>query len=63
MVPIPWRKWPEATRKRVFSYLGITDHSQSASYAGGMKAAEVSEQMMEPDSLNKQYGWPRFSHF
>ena len=26
---------------------GITDHSQSAYYAGGMKAGEVSEQMQE----------------
>jgi DNA polymerase (family X) len=46
----------EATRKRGFSYLGITDHSQSAYYAGGLKAAEVSEQMKEADSLNKKYG-------
>ena len=46
----------EATRKRGFSYLGITDHSQSAYYAGGMKADAVSEQMKEADLLNKGYG-------
>ena len=51
----------EATRTRGFSYLGITDHSQSAYYAGGMKATEVSEQRKEADSLNKTI-WPRFSH-
>jgi DNA polymerase (family 10) len=46
----------EATNRRGFSYLGITDHSQSAYYAGGMKAADVSEQMKEADLLNKGYG-------
>ena len=46
----------EATRARGFSYLGITDHSQSAYYAGGMKATAVAEQMKEADSLNKTYG-------
>jgi DNA polymerase (family 10) len=46
----------EATRTRGFSYLGITDHSQSAYYAGGMKTTAVAEQMKEADSLNKTYG-------
>jgi DNA polymerase (family 10) len=45
----------EATKQRGFSYLGITDHSQSAYYAGGMKADEVLEQMKEADRLNKKY--------
>ena len=50
------KEMAEATRTRGFSYLGITDHSQSAYYAGGMKAPEVSEQMKEADVLNKTYG-------
>lgn len=45
----------EATRKRGFTYLGITDHSQSAHYAGGMKSVEVFEQMKEADAINKNF--------
>jgi DNA polymerase (family 10) len=46
----------EATRTRGFHYLGITEHSQTASYAGGLKAAEVADQMKEADALNGTYG-------
>jgi DNA polymerase (family 10) len=46
----------EATRTRGFGYLGITDHSQSAHYAGGLKTTDVSEQREEADGLNRAYG-------
>ena len=32
----------EATRQRGYAYLGLTDHSQSAHYAGGLKVARRS---------------------
>lgn len=37
-----------------YSYLGICDHSQSASYAGGMTPARVLEQWQEIDRLNSE---------
>ncbi|MBI2871217.1 MAG: DNA polymerase/3'-5' exonuclease PolX [Candidatus Omnitrophica bacterium] len=35
-------------------YVGISDHSQSASYANGLKADRVSKQQKEIDALNKK---------
>jgi DNA polymerase (family 10) len=46
----------EATRKRGYAYLGLTDHSQSAHYAGGLKPDEVLAQQKAVDRLNKSYG-------
>lgn len=37
-----------------FQYLGISDHSQSAFYAGGLKADEIEKQHQEIDKLNKE---------
>lgn len=37
-----------------FSYIGITDHSQSAAYAGGMKLEKVKQQWKEIDALKKK---------
>jgi len=41
-----------AARARGWSYLGITDHSQAAFYAGGLAPARVREQHEEIDALN-----------
>lgn len=41
-----------AARARGWSYLGITDHSQAAFYAGGLSRDRVLEQHVEIDSLN-----------
>lgn len=41
-----------AARARGWSYLGITDHSQSASYAGGLSPDAVRRQHDEIDALN-----------
>ncbi len=37
-----------------FEYLGITDHSRSAGYAGGLSIERVLEQQREIDRLNKE---------
>jgi|tagenome__1003787_1003787.scaffolds.fasta_scaffold20875287_1 DNA polymerase (family 10) len=46
----------EATRKRGYAYLGLTDHSQTAHYAGGLKVDEVTAQQQAVHRLNKGYG-------
>jgi DNA polymerase (family 10) len=43
-----------AAERKGFSYLGLTDHSQSAHYAGGLKPAEVAAQQAEIDGFNKR---------
>jgi DNA polymerase (family 10) len=42
----------EAARARGWSYIGITDHSQSAFYAGGLSREKVEMQHEEIDELN-----------
>jgi DNA polymerase (family 10) len=37
-----------------YQYIGITDHSQSAFYAGGLKPERVLQQMAEIDTLNAE---------
>lgn len=44
----------ESAIKLGWEYLGIADHSQSAAYAGGMKADEIKKQMKEIDELNEK---------
>jgi DNA polymerase/3'-5' exonuclease PolX len=39
-----------------YAYLGLTDHSQSAHYAGGLKVEEVAAQQRAIERLNKRYG-------
>jgi DNA polymerase (family 10) len=46
----------EATQRRGFAFLGLTDHSQTAHYAGGLKVEEVAAQQRAVDRLNKRYG-------
>ncbi len=45
----------QAAQKRGWSYLGISDHSQSASYAGGLDRDAVLRQHDEIDALNQQF--------
>ena len=42
----------EATRQRGYAYLGLTDHSQTAHYAGGLKADRVAAQQRQIERLN-----------
>ena len=43
-----------AARERGWRYLGISDHSQSAFYAGGLSSDAVRQQHAEIDSLNEE---------
>ncbi|MBV8913175.1 MAG: hypothetical protein JOZ05_09080 [Acetobacteraceae bacterium] len=45
----------EAVRQRGYGYLGISDHSQSAHYAGGLKLREIETQHAAIDRLNAGY--------
>lgn len=43
------------TIRKGYSYLGISDHSQSAFYARGLKAADISRQQEEIEKLREKY--------
>ncbi len=45
----------EAARALGYTYIGITDHSQSAAYAGGLTPAAVIKQHHEIDDVNAAY--------
>ncbi len=45
----------EACKERGYEYLGITDHSQTAAYAGGLSPEEVKQQWKTIDELNEQF--------
>ena len=45
-----------AARERGWSYIGISDHSQAAFYAGGLKPDAVRRQHDEIDALNASFG-------
>ncbi|MBW8856860.1 MAG: DNA polymerase/3'-5' exonuclease PolX, partial [Bradyrhizobium sp.] len=45
----------EATRQRGYAYLGLTDHSQTAHYAGGLKADRVAAQQRKIERLNASF--------
>lgn len=46
------KQMAQAAHERGYAYLAITDHSQSAGYAGGLKPAAVTKQHAEIDALN-----------
>ncbi len=46
----------DAARQRAYDYLGLTDHSQSAHYAGGLKPDEIAAQQAEIEQLNRRNG-------
>jgi DNA polymerase (family 10) len=49
------RQMAEACIKRGYEYLGLTDHSQTAAYAGGLSVDEIMQQWEEVDALNKEF--------
>lgn len=49
---VPIAEMAAAARERGWSYLGISDHSQAAFYAGGLKPDAVQRQHDEIDALN-----------
>jgi len=44
----------DAARERGWSYIGISDHSESAFYAGGMKPDKLARQQDEIDEVNSR---------
>jgi DNA polymerase (family 10) len=49
----------EACRALGYAWLGITDHSVAAAYAGGLNAARVAQQHAEIDAWNRASAGPR----
>lgn len=49
------REMAEACLKRGFTYLGITDHSKAAAYAGGLNEEALKRQWEEIDQLNEEF--------
>ena len=47
------RQLAEACREAGYRYVGITDHSQAAAYAGGLSADDVERQCDEIDEVNR----------
>ena len=45
-------EWADACREAGYAWVGITDHSGSAGYAGGLKAADIPLQHAEIDAVN-----------
>jgi DNA polymerase (family X) len=44
----------QASKKMGFSYIGLSDHSQSAGYAGGLTLEKLKKQWKEIDLLNQE---------
>ncbi|TVR28876.1 MAG: DNA polymerase/3'-5' exonuclease PolX [Balneolaceae bacterium] len=49
------RQMAEACMERGYEYLGLTDHSKTAAYAGGLTIDEVKRQWDEIDQLNEEF--------
>jgi DNA polymerase (family 10) len=49
------RAMAEACIERGYEYLGMSDHSQTAAYAGGLSVDEIKQQWQEIDQLNKEF--------
>jgi len=49
-------EWADACRAAGYEWMGITDHSQSSAYAGGLRAEDVARQHAEIDAVNRGYG-------
>jgi DNA polymerase (family X) len=46
----------EASLSRGYDYIGITDHSKTAHYAGGLMVDEIEQQHADIDRLNASFG-------
>ncbi|GCE10303.1 DNA polymerase/3'-5' exonuclease PolX [Tengunoibacter tsumagoiensis] len=49
------REMAEACIERGYSYLGLTDHSKAAAYAGGLSEDDLMKQGEEIDRLNEEF--------
>jgi len=50
----PIKRMAEAARSLGFSYLGLSDHSRAAAYAGGLTGERLKKQWEEIDQVNAQ---------
>jgi len=50
------RQMAEYCKSLGYDYLGISDHSRTASYAGGLEIEKVAKQHVEIDALNQELG-------
>jgi len=48
------RRLAQASKEMGFSYMGLSDHSQSARYAGGLSRERLQKQWKEIDQLNQE---------
>lgn len=49
------KEMAEACIERGYEYLGMTDHSKTAAYAGGLSVNEIKQQWEEIDKLNAEF--------
>lgn len=49
------KQMAEACMERGYEYLGLTDHSKTAAYAGGLSVDEIGQQWEEVDKLNEEF--------
>jgi DNA polymerase (family 10) len=49
------REMAQACMEKGYEYLGITDHSQTAAYAGGLTPDDIKQQCEEIDELNEEF--------
>lgn len=57
------RQMADACIERGYEYLTMTDHSKTASYAGGLTIDQVKQQWDEIDELNEEYSKKNFRIF
>ena len=48
------RRLAQASKEMGFSYMGLSDHSQSARYAGGLSRERIQKQWKEIDQVNQE---------
>ena len=48
-------EWADACRAAGYEWIGITDHSESSAYAGGLRSADVTRQHAEIDAANRRH--------
>jgi DNA polymerase (family X) len=54
--------WAAACRAAGYGYVGITDHSQAAAYAGGLREADIPRQRAEVAEINRRHDDFRVLH-
>lgn len=47
------REWADACRAAGYQYLGLTDHSKAAAFAGGLQDDDIARQHAEIDEVNR----------